>query len=315
MCRNYVKWTVLGLQSHFTKKIRKCQNYNDYQEINVHSTASMYHGIVFIDTVAYRFFPKDHTSFIMQDGCCSLNQQLFSLLFTPYYTDERTRSLFAAHYSNPSLKTEFSVASWAFLLSSSLWYLSTLEWMHLFIQDPCENEILLALFYRFTDKILFFQSEAPTARFFQCAQFYLLKQSSGALELSCSWNTQHFRKSGSRVWSQIPRMQNTENFFLLWGALLFAVPDFLSNPFLPPSLTASLSPLRHNEGSQGQAQPWDDCTMQKAEFRRWAAKRSLKEGFRNFVWMCRHGVRKSSAQLELIFVRDIKENNRNFCAA
>lgn len=61
------------------------------------------------------FFPKDHASFIMQDGCCSLNQQLFILLFTPYYTDERTQALFAAHYSNPSLKTEFSVASWAFL--------------------------------------------------------------------------------------------------------------------------------------------------------------------------------------------------------
>lgn len=137
----------------------------------------MYHGIVFNDTVAYRFFPKDHTSFIMLDGCCSLNQQLFSLLFTPYYTDERTQALFAAHYSNPSLKTEFSVASWAFLLSSSLmWYRSTLQWMHLFIQDPCENEILLALFYRFTDKIPLFQSEAPMARFFQCSQLYLFKE-------------------------------------------------------------------------------------------------------------------------------------------
>lgn len=127
MCVEIMLKNSLRLQSLY-QKIRKCQNYKDYQEINVHSTASMYYGIVFNDTVAYRFFPKDHTSFIRQDGCCSLNQQLFSLLFTPYYTDERTQALFAAHCSNPSLKTEFSVASWAFLLSSSLmWYLSTLQ--------------------------------------------------------------------------------------------------------------------------------------------------------------------------------------------
>lgn len=60
--------------------------------------------------------------------------------------------------------------------------------------------------------------------------------------------------------------------------MLFAVSDFLSDPFL--SLTPS----------------------------------SISKGFRNFAWAGRHGIRKTKAQLELILVRDVKENKRSFCA-
>lgn len=48
--------------------------------------------------------------------------------------------------------------------------------------------------------------------------------------------------------------------------------------------------------------------------RGWTEGRGSKEGFRNFAWSGRHGVRKAKAQLEWILLNDVKENKRCFCA-
>ena len=64
--------------------------------------------------------------------------------------------------------------------------------------------------------------------------------------------------------------------------------------------------VRHSHEIAGQ------CT--KAVYRGWTAGRGSKEVFRNFAWAGRRGVRKAKAQLELILVRDVKENKRGFCA-
>lgn len=102
--------------------------------------------------------------------------------------------------------------------------------------------------------------------------------------------------------------------------MLFAASDFLSDPFLVPDPLSHLwrlpclllsgpargTRLRHSHGMAGQCK--------KAVCRGWTAGRGSKKGFRNFAWAGRHGVRKAGAQLQLIIVRDVKENKRNFCA-
>lgn len=51
----------------------------------------------------------------------------------------------------------------------------------------------------------------------------------------------------------------------------------------------------------------------KSTYRGWEAGGWSKEKFRNIAWAGRHGVMETKVQVELILLKDVKENKRSFC--
>jgi len=50
----------------------------------------------------------------------------------------------------------------------------------------------------------------------------------------------------------------------------------------------------------------------KGMYRQWKQELVIWEKYNNVVWTCRDGVRKAKAQMERIYVKDIKNNKKGF---